>query len=213
MTTIAARSDARGLRQLALHLCALAATGICLNLALGSLWSAPALVLHGVVLVFLFAAEHESIHRTAFRSRWLNDVVASLCGLAILLPAGYFRLFHFAHHRYTQDPARDPELAVAKPRTLAAYAWTVSGLPYAYERITTTLRHARGRVSEPFIPASAARRVVAEAPLVLCCYALVAIAAAAFGSWSPVIYWSASRSCASTCWRSTRAAPRSATCS
>jgi fatty acid desaturase len=83
MTTIAARSDARGLRQLALHLCALAATGICLNLALGSLWSAPALVLHGVVLVFLFAAEHESIHRTAFRSRWLNDVVASLCGLAI----------------------------------------------------------------------------------------------------------------------------------
>ncbi len=70
------RSDARGLVQLAGHLAALAATGIVLTAALGTGWLAPAMVLHGVVLVFLFSALHECIHRTAFRRRWFNDAVA-----------------------------------------------------------------------------------------------------------------------------------------
>ena len=105
-----------------------------------TLWVAPAIVLHGAVLAFLFCPLHESIHRTAFASRWLNDLVAWICGALLMLPPGYFRLFHFAHHRFTQDPARDPELAVAAPSTLAAYLWRVSGLPYWRDRLTVTDR-------------------------------------------------------------------------
>ncbi|MCE3249470.1 MAG: rhizopine catabolism protein, partial [Geminicoccaceae bacterium] len=77
---LAARSDRRGLAQLALHLVALLATGTALALARGSPWLAPALLLHGLVLVFLFAPLHETIHRTAFRSRRLNDAVARAAG-------------------------------------------------------------------------------------------------------------------------------------
>jgi fatty acid desaturase len=42
--------------------------------------------------------------RTAFKSRRLNRGVAFAAGLFLLLPPNWFRYFHFAHHRHTQDP-------------------------------------------------------------------------------------------------------------
>ena len=46
--------------------------------------------------------------------------VARACGLLLVLPADYFRAFHLRHHRFTQDPARDPELA---PPPLTRRCW------------------------------------------------------------------------------------------
>lgn len=184
------RSDARGLAQLATHLAALALTGYLLSRALGTPWLAPAAVLHGVVLIFLFSALHECIHHSAFRRRRLNRAVAWACGAVIVLPPLYFRYFHLAHHRWTQDARRDPELATPKPETLGQYILVLSGLPYWRERLVTTLRHARGRVEAcGFLPAEAAPRIVAEARRLWALYAAVAIAAVALGSWAPVVYW------------------------
>ena len=183
------RSDGKGLRQLASHLVALAATGILVWSARGSFWLLPAMVAQGVLLVSLFAPLHESAHWTAFRSRRLNDLVAWACGAILVLPPGYFRAFHFAHHRHTQDPARDPELAVPKPRTLGEYSWHVSGLPYWRERLVTTVRHARGRVSEPFIPPRARPAIVREARLLLGLYLLAALASIAGSSAALLYLW------------------------
>ena len=58
--------------------------GILVATAQGTLWLAPALWAHGVVLVFLFAPLHETIHLTAFRSRRLNDTVAWLAGAVLI---------------------------------------------------------------------------------------------------------------------------------
>src|SRR5262245_16186687 len=109
------RCDSQGLLQLGLHLGLFCVTGFIVWTSRGHPWLAGALVLHGMVLSFLFCALHESIHRTAFASRWANDLVAWICGALLMLPPEYFRQFHFAHHRFTQDPKRDPELAVAAP--------------------------------------------------------------------------------------------------
>ncbi|HIC81462.1 MAG TPA: fatty acid desaturase, partial [Kiloniellaceae bacterium] len=124
------RSDARGLVQAAGHLGLLTVTGGLVLLAAGTLAYAAAALVHGIVLVFLFAPLHEAIHRTAFASRRLNDAVATACGFLLLLPAGYFRAFHFEHHRFTQDPLRDPELAAPPIAGSPAYLIHVSGLPY-----------------------------------------------------------------------------------
>src|SRR5580700_6501794 len=88
------RSDARGLAQLGAHAVLLCATGCAVWASRESLWIAPAMVLHGTVLSFLFSPLHESIHRTAFASRWISDSVAWLCGVLLVLPPEYFRLFH-----------------------------------------------------------------------------------------------------------------------
>ncbi|GAB4227272.1 MAG: hypothetical protein Tsb0032_33750 [Kiloniellaceae bacterium] len=175
-------SDLRGLTQLACHLGLLTLTGG-LILTLGETWGiVPALLLHGTVLVFLFAPLHETIHRTAFRSRWMNDAVALFCGFLLLLPAGYFRLFHLQHHRFTQDPARDPELSGPPLTGRDAYLLRISGLPYWRERITTLGRHALGRVTEDFIPARQRPPVVREARGHLLGYGLAATASLAAGS-------------------------------
>lgn len=193
LKTLCARSDAKGGLRLAGHLAALAATGALIAGAGASPWLVPALLGHGVVLVFLFAPLHETIHLTAFRSRGLNQAAAWLCGAVIVLPPEFFRAFHFAHHRYTQDLARDPELAQPKPGSLAGYLWFLTGLPYWRERIATTLRHAlgraRGQVDAAFIPEGRRAAVAREARLLLGLYGALAAASLAAGSAALLFYW------------------------
>lgn len=186
------RSDLKGLTQLLGHGAALGASGLLIAETAGSLWVAPALLVHGVILSFLFAPLHETIHRTAFRSRRLNDALAKICGAAMLLPPVYFRAFHFAHHRHTQNPARDPELAVPKPSALAGYLLLASGLPYWRERIATLARHALGRVDEAFITPRLRPAIRREAQVLLLVYGMVAAISLATASWAPEPYWAMS---------------------
>jgi fatty acid desaturase len=184
------RSDARGSPQLILHGVLLFATGLLVWASRGSLWLAPAIVLHGLVLNFLFCALHETIHRTAFASRWANDSVAWVCGTLLLLPPDYFRLFHFGHHRYTQDPARDPELAQPRPSSVGSYLWQASGLPNWYKRLTVTLRHAvTGHVPEPFVPPAKRPLVVREARILWSCYLMVLGISLLLRRADVLIYW------------------------
>jgi len=67
-------------------------------------------VVQGALFAGLFAPLHECIHRTAFRSRWMNEVVAWFAGFATMLGPNAYRYFHFEHHRHTQNPQLDPEL-------------------------------------------------------------------------------------------------------
>ena len=184
------RSDARGALQLGAHLGLLVATGLLVWASRGRPWLAAALLLHGIVLAFLFCALHECIHGTAFATRALNDAVAWVCGALLVLPPNYFRLFHFAHHRFTQNRARDPELTVPAPATPAAYWWRVSGLPYWRERLQTTLRHAlTGRVTEPFVPAARAAEVAREARILWGCYLAIAAVSLYLQRADALIYW------------------------
>ncbi|MEM1383798.1 MAG: fatty acid desaturase family protein [Pseudomonadota bacterium] len=162
-------SDGPGLRQAAGHLGALAVLG---GLIAAQVLGWPLLLLpQGIVLVFLFTALHETIHRTAFASRRLNDGMARLCGVLLLLPPEWFRYFHFAHHRHTQDPERDPELAEPKPGSWGGYLWHVCGLPVWWGQIEVLVRNAAGRCNDPYVPPAAAGRVRAEARWMLGGYA------------------------------------------
>lgn len=190
LAALSARSDAAGWRQLGAHLLLLTATGALVWTARGSFWVAPAMLVHGVVLVFLFAPLHETIHRTAFASRAANEAVAFVLGVLLLLPREYFRAFHFTHHRFTQDPARDPELATPKPVTVGQWLWTVSGLPYWIGQGRLLLRHAAGRATEPFYKDASQRlKVIREARMVLSVQAAILTASLAAGSTAALTLW------------------------
>jgi len=188
LAPLLSRSDAAGLARLALHLGLLAITGTMVWLLRDRWWALlPALLLHGLVLTFLFAPLHETIHRTAFRSRWLNAAVAWIAGATLLLPPDYFRAFHFAHHAHTQDPARDPELFYDKPASRRAYLWHVSGLPYWIGQARLLLQHALGRVPEPFINERMRIKIVREARWLLALYA--ALLAGSLALMTPALLW------------------------
>ncbi len=182
---LVAQSDGPGLRHLALHLGALGLTSAWI--ALGwPLWGA-ALLVQGALLTFLFSAEHEAIHRTAFRSDRLNDGVATLAGFLLILPSAWFRHFHLAHHRWTHDPARDPELATPKPATPADYALVLTGLPEWASRLRTLARNALRETDAPFVPDRGRARVTAEARAFLLGYA--ALAAVSLAAGSALLLW------------------------
>ena len=189
LVALVERSDGRGLARLALHVLAIAAAGAVYAGVFDTAWMLPAAWLYGTALVFLFAPLHETVHYTAFRSRWINRAVSATCGWILVLPPRYFRAFHLEHHRYTQDPERDPELAVAPPRTWSGYLWRVSGFQYWTSRARTILVHASGSVTEPYIAPSERAAVVREARIHLASYVAVAAASAATGSAAMLWIW------------------------
>ncbi len=183
------RSDRAGLFQLGGHLGLLAlAAGLTLA-ARDSAWVLPAWLLQGTLLIFLFCPLHEASHRSAFRSRRLNAAVAWGAGLLLLMPPTWFRHFHMAHHRWTQDPERDPELALPKPRSPAGWLLHVSGLPTWRAQLATLLGLAAGRAAQPYLPARDHAKVIAEARAMLAVYGAVAALALAFASWLPLVLW------------------------
>nr|WP_319386975.1 fatty acid desaturase family protein [uncultured Roseibium sp.] len=171
-TELTETSDGKGLAALTIHFGSIAILGTMIALEVPG-W-ALLMVPQGILIVFLFTTLHETVHRTAFRSAWLNDVVARICGFLILVPADWFRYFHFAHHRHTQDPENDPELAGAKPGTFRQYIVHVSGLPTWWSGLKTLIRNASGRCIEPFVPANGKKKVRREATRSVVLYAVLA---------------------------------------
>lgn len=164
------RRDAPGLLRIAVHGGGIGLGAMYIGARL-PLWPLV-LPLQSLLLAFLFTVLHETIHKTAFRTDALNRWLARLCGFLLLIPPRWFRQFHFAHHRFTQDPERDPELAIPKPKSWGAYLWRLSGIPYWGSMIQILAVNAAGKGSEPFLPEAPheRRKLRSEAQIMLALY-------------------------------------------
>ncbi len=185
------RSDRPAVIWLAAHLLLLAVTGAGVWAAQGTVWLIPAMFVHGVVLVHLFSLQHECVHYTPFRTRWLNDLVGNACGLAIILPHQHFRYEHCDHHTYTQINGRDPEM-IELPMSVWSYLWYISAIPYWTNYVTQILRHATGRLNDidrTFITPHIAPVIFREARLMLAFYLVLALGSLAFGWTGVLTYW------------------------
>jgi len=150
----------------------------------------PLIALQGYFVAFLFMAVHETAHKTAFASRALNLIVGHISSFLILLPYEYYCLFHWDHHRFTQDPARDPELAVPLPITRLGLAWYWSGVPTWIGRARLLFMHGvRGVVRAPWVPEAKRALVVREARCYLLGYATVTAVSIATGSLAALWLW------------------------
>lgn len=166
---------------------ALAVAGNIVSATYGIYWAIPLMVIQGIAMAFLFMPLHETVHRTAFKTEWANTLFGHVCGLAICFPWEYYRVFHWAHHRHTQDEMRDPELAVMPS---AGSLWqrllAFSGALQVYGRFRVLLRHAvTGTSALPWVPADKRNLVAREARLYLAVYAGLAVGSLLL--WSPVM--------------------------
>jgi fatty acid desaturase len=186
-----ARSDMQGAWRTLAHAALLAVGVLLIHLARGQWWLPAALLVQGLFLVSLFAAMHEAVHYSAFRNRRLNEVVAWLAGLGILFNATYYRQFHFVHHRYTQDPERDPELITAPvPRSRGDFLWRTSALPYWMARLANLIALCRGRFTGlDFIPVTARPEIVRSVRAMLVVLAGLAAASIALRTGALLWYW------------------------
>jgi fatty acid desaturase len=194
LALLSRRSDARGLLRLLGHVAAIAACavayGFCLERSesLGlQLLGAVAL---GFTLVTMFAAMHECVHRTAFKSRRLNDAVAWLAGLLSFYNSSFYRPYHGWHHRYTQLPGKDPELDDPKPTSFGAYVRELSGVPWWLGKLRTHLGLALGGTRPyPFLSREVAPSVVRSVRFQLGVYALALVLSLLSGRPYFFVYW------------------------
>ena len=61
---------------------------------------------------------HECGHRTAFRTKWMNDVIYQVASFMMLREPEVWRWSHTRHHTDTIIVGRDPEIAVPRPPKL-----------------------------------------------------------------------------------------------
>ncbi|MCP5072782.1 MAG: fatty acid desaturase [Rhodobacteraceae bacterium] len=175
------QSDVQGLLHLAGHwgLIFLIAVPVAVKAPLWPLFMLPL----GILLISNFMLLHETVHLTPFRSNWLNRVVGRVASLAIGLPYDWFRYFHMAHHKYTNDPENDPELVVPKPRTRWQYLRHISGLPVWLSHIRQLFRNALVKNTDRFIPKRSKARMKTEARAMLLFYAAVVALAFTIAPW------------------------------
>ena len=78
-------------------------------------WNVPvfaaAIVLVGAIQHRLAGLGHEASHYSFMKNKLLNDLVPDLfCMFPLMTTVHFYRLFHMAHHQFTNDPRRDPDL-------------------------------------------------------------------------------------------------------
>jgi fatty acid desaturase len=89
----------------------------CLGIVLWpSWWSTPFWLAYGVLYGSAMDSRwHECGHGTAFKTRWMNDVVYQIASFCMMRNANTWRWSHARHHSETYIVGRDPEIAVMRP--------------------------------------------------------------------------------------------------
>lgn len=188
LRTLNTRSDLMGVMQMASHLLAIAGAAWLHFMASGSWWVLPTGFLLGVLVNFLYAAQHELSHSTVFKTRHLNEYFGRAIGFVQLFPRDFDQIMHFAHHQWTQEWERDGEL-VREPYTLGSYLLWLFGVTYWRNRVWGMCRHAAGIVHEPYIREEEEAKVVLEARLYLAGYAFILVISVILESWAALTFW------------------------
>ena len=173
---------------MASHVGAILIAGYLHALALGSWWVLLTGFILGVLINFLYAAQHELSHATVFKTRKANEVFGRIIGFFMIFPRDFDQIMHFAHHTYTQDWEKDGEL-VREPYTLRSYLLWLFGISYWRNRVAGLIRRARGIILEPYIRVEEQDKVIRESRIHLALYAAIAVLSLALQSWFVVAFW------------------------
>ncbi len=191
MKTLMQRSDGPAIRDTALWLGGMlvfAALGIYFW---GSWWAVPFFLLYGV---FYGSASdsrwHECGHGTAFKTRWMNDVVYQIACFMIMRNPVTWRWSHTRHHTDTVIVGRDPEIAVMRPPDLFRLVLNVFGILDAAHGMMDMVRNAFGYISEAertFVPEMEQGKVIRVARIWMVIYLATIALSITLGSILPLM--------------------------
>jgi fatty acid desaturase len=90
---------------------------------------------------------HECGHGTAFRTRWMNDVVYQIASFMLMRNPVQWRWSHARHHTDTIIVGRDAEIAVMRPPDLLRAGLAFTGILDFRYSLPTLFRNAFGNLS------------------------------------------------------------------
>lgn len=157
----------------------------------GTWWCVPFFFAYGVLYGSSTDSRwHECGHGTAFRTRWMNDVVYQLACFMIMRNPVTWRWSHARHHTDTIIVGRDPEIAVMRPPDLVRAMLNFFGIIDVWHAMTDMLRNAAGVVGvaeKTFIPEPEQPKAIRIARVWLAIYIATVALALALHSWLPLM--------------------------
>ncbi|MEM7444494.1 MAG: fatty acid desaturase family protein [Pseudomonadota bacterium] len=122
---------------------------------------------------------HECGHGTAFRTRWLNDIVYHIASFQVMRNPVSWRWSHARHHTDTIIVGRDPEIAWMHPLKVALMALKYLGISDAWASLKVIFRNAFSGLSPEeldYIPAAETSKAVFWARLHVAIYLATVLA-------------------------------------
>jgi fatty acid desaturase len=186
------RSDGPAIANTALWLGLILLSGGVAVLTWSSWWSFPALFVYGTLWGSGGDARcHEAGHGTAFRTRWLNDVVFQLgCFMTMREPL-VRRWDHTRHHTDTVIVGRDREIVEQRPPSPLHLLTIFFAIPWVPLQVKAMLKHAfTGKLADDeklIIPESEWSKVVWQSRVIVAVHFATTASAAVTRSWLPLL--------------------------
>ena len=134
---------------------------------------------------------HECGHGTAFKTRWMNDVIYEIASFMVMRNPVTWRWSHARHHTDTIIVGRDAEIAIMRPPDLLRAAGNFVGIFDVYFSLKALLTQRAGRSCRRTRRASFRRaergKAVFAARVHIAIYAATIIVALAMRSWLPLM--------------------------
>lgn len=185
------RSDEAAIRDTILWIASFLVTGGLAVYFWPSWWALPFFLAYGVLYGSSSDSRwHECGHGTAFKTRWMNDVVYQLACFMIMREPTVWRWSHTRHHTDTIIVGRDPEIAIMRPTVVLKVALSFIGVPQVWAASQSILRHAAGRMTpaeETFIPEMERPKLFLTARIWLALHLAVIALTIATGSILPML--------------------------
>jgi fatty acid desaturase len=192
MKALMERSDGPAIRDTIIWLAGFVVFGTGGYVFWGSWWAVPFFFCYGVLYGSSTDSRwHECGHGTAFKTRWLNDVIYQIASFMIMREPTIWRWSHARHHTDSIIVGRDPEIAAMRPPAMWRILSNIFAVASTWTTVRNVIRHAAGRLSAEecdFVPASERGKVVAVARIWLLIHGSVIALALALQSWLPLMY-------------------------
>lgn len=191
MKALMRRSDQPAIRDTAIWLgCMVLFAGLGI-LLWQSFWSVPFWLAYGVL--YGSAADsrwHECSHGTAFRARWMNDVVYQIASFMMIRNPVAWRWSHTRHHTDTMIVGRDPEVIAMRPPALMRIALNIFGVVDSWQSLKNMLLNALGKLNPQeatYVPENERSKLILVARVWILIYAATVTLAVSMQSILPLM--------------------------
>ena len=174
------RKDGPAIRDTLIWFAALIVTGGLGVYFWGSWAAVPFFIIYGAIYGGSSDSRwHECGHRTAFKTKWMNDALYEIACFMVMREPEIWRWSHTRHHTDTIIVGRDPEIITPRPPDVVSLLLNIFALKGGMAFFRKLFLHAGGRLDpeeQTYVPESERPKVYRKARIYLAIYAAVIVA-------------------------------------
>lgn len=192
MKNLMKRSNGPAMRDTAIWFGLMFLFGVCAFILWPSLWSIPFFLAYGVLYGSASDSRwHECSHGTAFKTRWMNDVIYQIASFMVIRNPTIWRWSHTRHHTDTYIVGHDPEIIVMRPPVLPKVFLSFFGVIGGILGLKNMVRYSFGIINEEektYVPEAELPKVFFVARIWVLIYLAVIVLAFWTNSLLPLMF-------------------------